>query len=97
MQQIAKDRRSRLADLNNLEQSLQELVTPEVADDYQSAQDFSEQCEELRTGWNELDDAVHNLIIESDAKVTYYVYWKLLHSIAIHYRQPNGRRGQPMP
>lgn len=80
VQQIAKDRRSRLADLNNLEQSLQELVTPEVADDYQSAQDFSEQCEELRTGWNELDDAIHNLIIDSDAKVTYYV----LEIIACH-------------
>ncbi|XP_019856696.1 PREDICTED: dystonin-like [Amphimedon queenslandica] len=66
--QISKDQELRHRHLDGLEQLLEELVTPEVSDEYESAKEFKEQCQDLRGLWDKLNNETNNLIDDSQRK-----------------------------
>lgn len=45
------------------------LITLEVCDNYETAQEFMEQYKEMKESWNKINQSLHQLLEESKEKV----------------------------
>lgn len=56
--------------LEELEHSVEALITQEDRENYQPADEFVEQCKELRDSWIELGNTTHQVLNEAKEKVS---------------------------
>ena len=69
-QQMVQEHSGRTPLLEELEQSVRDLISAEDCENHEQAREFVDQCRQLRNDWMRLEDSVKHLYDESRLKVS---------------------------